>query len=159
MAGAPNFQSLDGALLGITREERGKVELEVEVEETEDFERGGMDGLVYGEDGFIKFTVHTRLRIRSADRRLKTFYGKNEDGCSTYAENVGWFMKICEAQTAVEAQNPRRHANPPKENRWTWASSQETSHPPSPLEVDTDEEDGCKNLRMRFATTRPKRLF
>jgi hypothetical protein len=32
MAGAPNFQSLDGAMLGITREERGKVELEVEVE-------------------------------------------------------------------------------------------------------------------------------
>jgi hypothetical protein len=76
MAGAPNFQSLDEAMLGITaamREERGKLEPEVEVEETEDFERGGMDGLVYGEDGFIKFTVHTRLRIRFAARRLKTF--------------------------------------------------------------------------------------
>jgi hypothetical protein len=74
MAGAPNFQSLDGAMLGITREEWRKVELEVEVEETEDFERGGMDGLMYGEDGFIKFTVHTRLRIRFAARRLKTLF-------------------------------------------------------------------------------------
>jgi hypothetical protein len=62
MAGVPNFQSLDGAILGITREERGKVELEVEVEQTEDVEHGGMDGLVHGEDGFIKFTVHRRLK-------------------------------------------------------------------------------------------------
>jgi hypothetical protein len=60
-------------MLGITREEWGKVEIEVEVEETEDFKRGGMDGLMCGEDGFIKFTVHTRLRIRFANRRLKTF--------------------------------------------------------------------------------------
>jgi hypothetical protein len=64
-------------MLGITAamsEERGKLEPEVEVEETEDFERGGMDGLMCGEDGFIKFTVHTHLRIRSADRRLKTLF-------------------------------------------------------------------------------------
>jgi hypothetical protein len=77
MAGAPNFQSLDGAMLGITaatREERGKVDLDIDVEETEDFERGGMDGLVYGEDGFIKFKVHTRLRIRFAAVRLKTLF-------------------------------------------------------------------------------------
>jgi hypothetical protein len=74
MAGVPNFQSLDEAMLGITREERGKVELEVEVEETEDVERRGMDGLVYGEDGFIKFMVHTRLRIRFAAGRLKTLF-------------------------------------------------------------------------------------
>ncbi|KAJ7830903.1 hypothetical protein B0H14DRAFT_2806110, partial [Mycena olivaceomarginata] len=85
MAGAPNFQSLDGAMLGITREERGKVELEVEMEETEDFERGGMDGLMYGEDGCIKFKMHTHLRIRFAARRLKT----------TYAENVSWSLKTC----------------------------------------------------------------
>jgi hypothetical protein len=52
----------------------GKVELEVKVEETEDFKRGGMDGLVYGEDGSIKFTVHTRLHIRSAAGRLKTLF-------------------------------------------------------------------------------------
>jgi hypothetical protein len=78
-----------------------------------------------------------------------------------------------EAQTAVKAQNHRRRANPPKEIRRTWADSQETSHPPSPLEVDTEEteelqrggmdglvyeKDGSKNLRIRFATTRPKRL-
>jgi hypothetical protein len=34
MAGAPNFQSLDGAMLGITaamREERGKVDLDIDV--------------------------------------------------------------------------------------------------------------------------------
>jgi hypothetical protein len=75
MAGAPNFQSLDGAMLDITvatREERGKLELAVEAKETEDSERGGMDGLMYGEDGFIKFKVHTRLRIRFGARRLKT---------------------------------------------------------------------------------------
>jgi hypothetical protein len=79
-----------------------------------------------------------------------------------------------EAQTAVEAQNHRHRANPPKEIRRTWAGSQGTSYPPSPLEVDTKkteelqrggmgglvyEEDGFKNLRIRFATTRPKRLF
>jgi hypothetical protein len=79
-----------------------------------------------------------------------------------------------EAQTAVEAQNHRRRANPHKEIRRTWAGSQETSHPPSSLEVDTEdteelqrggmggviyEEDGFKNLRIRLATTRPKRLF
>jgi hypothetical protein len=75
MAGAPNFQSLDGAMLSITAamsEERGRLELEVE--ETEDFERGGIDGMMYGEDGFIKFKVHTRLRIRLAGRRLKTLF-------------------------------------------------------------------------------------
>jgi hypothetical protein len=41
--------------LGITaamrEEERGKVELETDVEETEEVERGGMDELVCGEDG------------------------------------------------------------------------------------------------------------
>ncbi|KAJ7696387.1 hypothetical protein B0H14DRAFT_3174649 [Mycena olivaceomarginata] len=66
MAGAPNFQSLDGAMLSITAamsEERGRLELEIE--ETEDFERGRIDGMMYGEDGFIKFKVHTRLRIRT----------------------------------------------------------------------------------------------
>ncbi|KAJ7357968.1 hypothetical protein DFH08DRAFT_437553 [Mycena albidolilacea] len=77
MAGAPNFQSLDGAVSNITtatRQERGRLELEAEFEETDDFERGGMDGLVYGEDGSIKFKVHTRLRIRFAARRLKTLF-------------------------------------------------------------------------------------
>jgi hypothetical protein len=73
-----------------------------------------------------------------------------------------------ETQTAVEAQNPRRRANPSKKIRWTWAGSQETSHLPSLLEVDTEEteelqiggmgglvyeEDGFKNLQIRFTMT------
>jgi hypothetical protein len=46
MAGAPSFESLDGAVLGVMaaiREERGKVEVAVEVEETEEVEREGRD--------------------------------------------------------------------------------------------------------------------
>jgi hypothetical protein len=89
MAGAPNFQSLDGATLGITREERGKVELEVEVEETEDFERGGMDGLMYGEDGFIKFTVHTHLRIRCSNSRGLGYFGLS---FALFSFSLPWIM-------------------------------------------------------------------
>ncbi|KAJ6518851.1 hypothetical protein C8R45DRAFT_1204167 [Mycena sanguinolenta] len=68
MAGSPNFQSLDGAVLAITV---AAIEERSEVEETECQLR--MEEL-YGEDGFIKFKVHAQLRIRFAARRLKMLF-------------------------------------------------------------------------------------
>ncbi|KAJ7334189.1 hypothetical protein DFH08DRAFT_965930 [Mycena albidolilacea] len=77
MAGSPNFQSLDGAFLGIAAamdKERRGAEKREEVEEREKVLEQEMQDLMYGEDGFIKLKVHTQLRIRFAARRLRMLF-------------------------------------------------------------------------------------
>ncbi|KAJ7433737.1 hypothetical protein FB451DRAFT_1195983 [Mycena latifolia] len=64
MAGSPRFQSLDGTIQAIN------VAREAEEERIEDDE----GELVYGEDEFIKFKVHAKLRIRFAARRMKMLF-------------------------------------------------------------------------------------
>lgn len=78
LAGSPNFQSLDGTVLAITQalsEERREGEGEGEGGEEETGFEGELDCSFYGEeDGFMKFRVHTHLRIRFAARRLKMLF-------------------------------------------------------------------------------------
>jgi hypothetical protein len=62
MAGSPNFQSLDGAVMAIT----------AAISDEKEEERG--NDMIYGEDGFIKFKVHTQLQIRFAARRFKMLF-------------------------------------------------------------------------------------
>ncbi|KAJ7247622.1 hypothetical protein B0H12DRAFT_1235181 [Mycena haematopus] len=74
MAGSPNFQSLDGAVLVF----RAAIDERSAIEEKEQEELRMADLIyedsIYGEDLFIKFKVHARLRIRFAARRLKMLF-------------------------------------------------------------------------------------
>ncbi|KAJ7043667.1 hypothetical protein C8F04DRAFT_1229171 [Mycena alexandri] len=70
MAGSPRFQSLDGAVMAITKATEAEAE-EVEVEERAG---GGDSELLFYEDGFIKFKVHTRIRLRFAAKRLSMLF-------------------------------------------------------------------------------------
>ncbi|KAJ7759264.1 hypothetical protein B0H16DRAFT_634360 [Mycena metata] len=69
MAGSPRFQSLDEAVMAITKVTKAQEEIRVE-------ERvgGGDSELLFYEDGFIKFKVHTRIRIRFAAKRLSMLF-------------------------------------------------------------------------------------